>query len=404
MRITLNGVCLIIASIILILYSLRISSLELLSISLLLLLIAWKSYREVKGYGDASKHIEVSRKISRPYVEEGDHVEVSIEVRNNSDRYIQRVEIEDIIPTLARPVESPVAGVSLPPKYIADISYTLELTSPGRYDFSTVFLRLEDPLGIFVEEIAAYIPGSAVAIPEPAAFRETLEIASRSPGTWMRGKSFGGLYDFYGMRDYQYGDDARKIMWSVYARTRKLLVREDLTESRGRVVIIIDIPAVTWELGVPPRSVAEDLARISRGVIETMVRNYNVVDAVICEEYAARIIRGIWSGYREAIYTLYSNLKHYSGCESSYILYNSLKYIDIGPVHMAILITSPLGLAYSDPEELVETMSMISKNIYVLLYNPSSIDSTYTRNFLEETIPMLTSIGWRVIAIQGITS
>jgi MinD superfamily P-loop ATPase len=71
---------------------------------------------------------------------------------------------------------------------------------------------------------------------------------------------------------------------------------------------------------------------------------------------------------------------------------------------MAILVTSPLGLAYSDPEELVETMSMISKNIYVLLYNPSSIDSTYTRNFLEETIPMLTSMGWRVIAIQGITS
>jgi len=48
-RITLDGVCLIVASIILILYSLRISSLEILSISLLLLLIAWKSYREVKG-------------------------------------------------------------------------------------------------------------------------------------------------------------------------------------------------------------------------------------------------------------------------------------------------------------------------------------------------------------------
>lgn len=402
MRITLEGICLIAAAIISLLYSLRISSLEVLSISAIMLLIAWRSYREVRGYVDASKHIEVSRRISKTYVEEGDRIEISIEVGNNSDRYIQRIEIEDIIPMLAKPIESPVVGASLPPKHIADLSYALELTSPGRYDFSALFIRLEDPLGIFVEEIAADIPGSVIAIPRPAIFREILEIASRSPGTWMRGYSLGGLYDFYGVRDYQHGDDARKIMWSAYARTGKLLVREDLSESRGRVVVVIDIPSVSWELGAPPRSVAEDLARISRGVVEAMVRSYNVVDAIICEEYAARIIRGIWSGNREAIYTIYSNLKHYSGCESSYILYNSLKYMDIGPAHMAILITSPLGLAYSDPEELIETMGIMSKNIYVILYNPQLIDSIYSRDLLEEAISILTSIGWRVIAIQEI--
>lgn len=401
MRITIAGLCLVIASIASAIYSLHISSLELLSLSVVALLIVWKSYSDVKAYRGALGSVEVVRKLSRGYAEEGDVVEVSIEARNNSHTHIHRIEVEDLLPELASPLDPPIAGASLPPGYSLRLSYRLELRSPGRYEFSRAFVRLKDPLGVFAEELAIDLPGFLVAAPKPMAFREVLEIASRSPGVWLRGQSLGGLYDFYGVRDYQYGDDARKILWRVYARTGRLVVREDLSESMGRVVVIIDIPASSWRVGRPPRTLAEDLARISRGVIEALVRSYNAVDAVICEEYAARVVRGIWGYNREAVYSLYTNLKPYAGCESSYILYNSLKYLEVGPAGMAIVVTSPLGLAESDPEALVEAVGGIGKLVYILIYSPQWAETGALKDLLEASIPALNSIGWRVVAVPS---
>jgi len=401
MRITLAGFTTLLSSIILAIYSLHISSLEALTLSVSLLLLVFMGYRDVISYRDSLRGIEVVRRISREYVEEGDVVEITLEVRNTSDRHIPRIEVEDIAPEPSRPLDEPLLGGSLPPGYVARLSYRLYILSPGRYEFSQISVRVKDPLGFFAEESVVELRSMVVAIPKILALREGLSIASRYPGLWIRGMSLGGLYDLYSFREYQAGDDARKIAWRLYAKSGVLLVREDLSESRAKALVIIDIPESTWHTGKTPNTLAEQLARISRGAIEALIKNYSSVDVVICEKHAPRIIRGLWTGNREKIYTVYSNLKPYSGCETSFVLYNSLKYLEIGAKDLAIVITSPTGLAETDPKTFIETISLVAKKKYIIIYTHEEEEKAGAIGLLEIAIPALKNLGWEIIPVSS---
>jgi uncharacterized protein (DUF58 family) len=50
-------------------------------------------------------------------------------------------------------------------------------------------------------------------------------------------------FEFYGMRDYVPGDDLRRVVWTAYAKTGKLLVRESEQGITDRVVIVVDTNA-----------------------------------------------------------------------------------------------------------------------------------------------------------------
>jgi uncharacterized protein (DUF58 family) len=66
-------------------------------------------------------------------------------------------------------------------------------------------------------------------------------------------------FEFYGMRDYQPGDDPRRIVWRAVARSGKVLVREFEQGITDRVTIVLDTderyhapgaPSDTFEAGV----------------------------------------------------------------------------------------------------------------------------------------------------------
>lgn len=399
MRITLAGLVLTMASILCLIYSFYIYSLPLLAISIVILVVISKSYRDLLKSVGLLRNIEIRRGVDREYVEEGEEILASIEITNRSGRSIARLEIEDLVPEAAIAAEKPFMGISLPPGYSAKLSYRLKLSSPGRYEFTRIVARLGDPLGLFVHEVPVDLRAIVVAVPRPQGSMEVVAIASRNPGIWIKGLSLGGLYDLYSVREYQYGDDARKILWKVLARRGELLVREDLGEVRSRSYVVIDIPKILWQVGRPPNTLAEGVARLSRGIIEGLVKSYSVVDAIVCEEIASRIVRGISRSSREKIYSLYLNIKPYSGCESSWILYNSIKYLDLGRRDMAILVTTPIGLAQSDPEALIPVISSLSREVYVAIYMPEAYRKE-SMEILEAVIPVIEDLGWGVLVAR----
>ncbi|MEM2204426.1 MAG: DUF58 domain-containing protein [Sulfolobales archaeon] len=399
MRITLAGVILAISSIAILIYSFHARSLLLLALSMMILMIFLKSYRDLSRLSRLIRSIEIRREVDRRYVEEGDEILVSVEVINRSRENVGRLEIEDLVPEPAKAIEEPLIGVSLPPGYIARLRYRVKLPSPGRYEFERIFIRLKDPLGLFTHEGSVDLVSMVVALPKPLGSMETVSIASRNPGIWIKGLSLGGLYDLYSVRDYQYGDDARKILWKILAKRGELLVREDLGEVRSRSYVIIDIPRELWYIGKPPNTLAEGVARLSRGVIEGLVKSYSVVDAIICEETASRIVSGISRSYREKIYSLYLNLKPYRGCESSWILYNSLKYLDLVRRDMAILVTTPIGLAQADPELMIPEVSRLGRNVYIAIYMPEDYSKEYME-ILGVALPIIEDSGWGILVAK----
>ena len=395
MRITLAGLITTISSIAVLMYSFHAQSLILLAISLMIMMVVLKSYWDLLRSVGLLREIGIRRGVDREYVEEGEEILVSVEATNRSGENIGRLEIEDIVPEPAEAVEEPVMGVSLPPSYAAKLSYRVRIASPGRYEFTRIVVRLKDPLGLFVHEASVDLRVVVVAAPKPQGSMEAVSIASRSPGIWIKGLSLGGLYDLYSVRDYQHGDDARKILWKILARRGELLVREDLGEVRSRSYIIIDIPRELWFIGSPPNTLAEGVARLSRGIIEGLIKSYSVVDAIICEELAPRIVSSISRSSREKIYSLYSNLRPYRGCESSWILYNSLKYLDLARRDMAILVTSPIGLAQADPGQMISEIGRLGSSVYAAIYMPER--SEQYMEILGAAIPIIEDSGWRVI-------
>lgn len=55
-----------------------------------------------------------------------------------------------------------------------------------------------------------------------------------------RSNDLGNSFDFYGHRNYSYGDDIRKIDWKTFMRTENLYVREFTEQKQMHVNIFID--------------------------------------------------------------------------------------------------------------------------------------------------------------------
>ena len=74
---------------------------------------------------------------------------------------------------------------------------------------------------------------------------DRLELVSRSPGTVpgvgrRRGSRTGSSVDFADYRKYNSGDDVRYVDWNIYARLRKLFLRQFRAESELAVHLLLD--------------------------------------------------------------------------------------------------------------------------------------------------------------------
>lgn len=74
---------------------------------------------------------------------------------------------------------------------------------------------------------------------------ENLELAGRgiADSVWTgahRSRTRGPGVEFENHRDYQAGDDLRRVNWALYARQRRLFTRESIIETRRPVYLLID--------------------------------------------------------------------------------------------------------------------------------------------------------------------
>jgi uncharacterized protein (DUF58 family) len=72
-------------------------------------------------------------------------------------------------------------------------------------------------------------------------------------------------FEFYGMRDYVAGDDLRRVVWAVLAKTGKLMVRESEQGITDRVVIAINND-VAWHAPGDPSETFEAAVRAAASV------------------------------------------------------------------------------------------------------------------------------------------
>lgn len=204
----------------------------------LLPLISWlvgaRNRAEVKG----------ERRLSSSLVHVGQRVRVDLTVTNQGERPTSFLLLEDRCPIEFGPPARFVFD-RIPRGNSQSISYERVASQRGKYALGPLAVQLSDPFVLTTrqEEVAAR---SDLLVAPTVEELEGLPPALFGSG---RGESYSKQVfrsgdELYAMREYQIGDDLRRIHWPSVARTGTLMIRQDEVARRASAILLLDARAL----------------------------------------------------------------------------------------------------------------------------------------------------------------
>jgi len=174
-----------------------------------------------------------------PRVNEGEQLDVTITL--TARRGISTVIIEEkVAERLGQPVRIHVPR--LPKGSDMTHSYPLRCSRRGVYEVGPLVALTGDPLGlsqretVIAEKFELLVHPRVDVVSDRPLTRAFEEPPMRPPVSkpWPHGM------EFYGMREYGFGDDLRRVVWRAAARTGKLMVREAEQGITDQITIILN--------------------------------------------------------------------------------------------------------------------------------------------------------------------
>jgi uncharacterized protein (DUF58 family) len=189
--------------------------------------------------------ISARRRLSDVRVAPGTRVSVSVDVENRSVTPTSFLLLEDQLPSaLGRPARLVVSGI--PPRSTQRVSYTVLPQARGHYRLGPLSVDLADPFALTRQRLEFDELDELLVTPE-------IEDLSAAPDE-ATGPSFGAMRtrqlfrsgeEYHMMREYQEGDDLRRIHWASVARTGQLMIRQDEASRRASGLVFVDTRAAT---------------------------------------------------------------------------------------------------------------------------------------------------------------
>jgi uncharacterized protein (DUF58 family) len=190
-----------------------------------------------------AKRLLVRRRLSDVRIGPGGRVAVSVDVENRSSFPTSFLLLEDRLPTpLGRAARLVLSGVG--PHTIERASYTLVPQARGRYLLGPLIVNASDPFALsrlrleFDDRDELFVTPEIEdlgAAPDPA--------SGPSFGASRARQLFRTGEEYYTMRQYQEGDDLRRIHWPSVARTGDLMIRQDESTRRSSGLVFLDTRA-----------------------------------------------------------------------------------------------------------------------------------------------------------------
>ena len=158
-----------------------------------------------------------------------------------------------------------VSGI--PPRGSQRVSYTVLPQTRGRYRLGPLSVDITDPFALTRQRLEFDERDELLVTPE-------IEDLLAPPPTAPSGQSFGAsrarqLFrtgeEYYTMRQYQEGDDLRRIHWPSVARTGELMIRQDESSRRANGLVFFDTRAAGLGRRTPRPSSGGLRGRLARG-------------------------------------------------------------------------------------------------------------------------------------------
>lgn len=236
----------------------------------LLLTILAASMGYARRAASALERVEVERRVEPRRAVEGGRVRVSVRLTNRGPLRLPVVEVRDPGPPRCRPFGVKVSRLSLDPYSQAEAVYSL-VPSLGRHSFPPLEVAVGDPLGLWVH-VRRYKAQETIYAAPWSGWVEAWSRHRLGAGVEVHPTLRGRSLEFYELRDYQPGDDPRRIVWTATARTGRLIVREDLPEASVRIHVLLDLSLESWA-GDPGETPAEYIARAAASLLRLAARS-----------------------------------------------------------------------------------------------------------------------------------
>ena len=185
-------------------------------------------------------NLEVTRRLSATRVVPGQRVRIELEVENRSPATTSFVLLEDEVPpALGRPAR--LVRTGLPARSSQRVAYSVVCRTRGRYHIGPLRIDISDPFALTKLRLEYPDRDELVVFPEVEELRAGLSSQFGSgAGESASRHLFRTGEEFFTMREYQVGDDLRRIHWPSVARRGRLMIRQDESARRSLATVFLD--------------------------------------------------------------------------------------------------------------------------------------------------------------------
>ncbi len=216
---------------------------------------------------------------------EGERTKVTLTVENTGRLPKMFLRVSDKLPASLQLVgDAAPLILQLSAGESTDISYTIEAQKRGAYALGPTLVSSTDPLGFYPH--VETLPSSSEMLVYPAVLA-LRQLAATGNGTWGQreqdstGARGGGL-DFHGVRDYQPGDELRRVHWRTTARTGKLAVMEYTQGAASNILVALDLHVASYaDTGTGRESALEYAIKMTASACDYLLKQGHELQVVL---------------------------------------------------------------------------------------------------------------------------
>jgi len=174
---------------------------------------------------------------------------VRLELTNRGRLPRFALTLRDTLPRFVESDDAPEFVLpALWPRQRVSLSYRARARKRGVYALGPLRLEVSDPFGVFQRTASVPAHGESVVYPKPVPLDGDLgrsALSARGDAAGEHARAYEAGLDFYGIRDYQPGDELRRIHWPATAHHGRLTVIEFDRSASDNLAVVLDARAGT---------------------------------------------------------------------------------------------------------------------------------------------------------------
>jgi len=187
--------------------------------------------------------LSVTRRMYPPRSFEGEHIDVTVRIQNDSIENIDELQLKDQIPeSLKLESGSEAVTISMQHNEQAQLWYRISAPRRGTYVLGPVLFRTTDIFGFHESSGEITVLDDVSVLPKIEKLG-AIELRARRVGPWpgsIPSRKIGPGTEFFELRSYMPGDDLRRINWKASAKSGRLIANEFEGEQVTDVLVVVD--------------------------------------------------------------------------------------------------------------------------------------------------------------------